>query len=69
MGGAVEYIFGRGDTHTVFWLENLRERDLMEDIGVDGRKILKWILKKWYGAIWTGYTRIWLRIRTGGGFL
>jgi hypothetical protein len=31
----------RGDTCTVFWFENLRERDLLEDIGVDGRLILK----------------------------
>jgi hypothetical protein len=34
-------IYVRGDTYTVFWLENLRERDLLEDIGVNGRIILK----------------------------
>jgi len=29
------------ETYTVFWLENQRERDHLEDIGVDERNILK----------------------------
>jgi hypothetical protein len=29
---------------TVFWLESLNGRDHMEEIGVDGRIILNWIL-------------------------
>jgi hypothetical protein len=29
--------------HTGFWWRNLRERDPLEDPGVDGRIILKWI--------------------------
>jgi hypothetical protein len=34
------------ETHTGFWWGNLRERDHLEDIGVDGRMILKWIFMK-----------------------
>jgi hypothetical protein len=40
--------------------------DHLENVGVDGRIILKWIFMKWDKA-WTGF--ICLRIRTGGGLL
>jgi hypothetical protein len=35
----------------------------LEEPGVHGRIILKWIFKKWDGEAWTGL--IWLRIGTG----
>jgi hypothetical protein len=47
-----------------FGWETLRERDHMKDLGVDGRIILKMILKKWVGEAWTGL--LWLRVGTGG---
>jgi hypothetical protein len=32
--------------HTVFRLENLKGKNYSEDLGVDGRIILEWILGK-----------------------
>ena len=39
----------------------------MENLGVDGRIILKWIFEEWDVGAWTG--SMWLRIGTGGGLL
>ena len=47
-----EESMGRGEAYTGFWWGNLRERDHLEDRGVDGRIILRWIFRKWVeGAI------------------
>ena len=43
-----------GDVYTVFWWENLRKRNYLQDLGVDGMIVLKWIFKKldWSGLEW-----------------
>jgi hypothetical protein len=61
------HVWGTGELHTGFWWGDLRERDHSEELGIDGRTILKWIFKRWDGESWTGL--IWLRIGTGGGRL
>jgi hypothetical protein len=38
-----------GEVRTGFWWGDLRERDHLEDPGVDERIILKSIFKKWDG--------------------
>jgi hypothetical protein len=35
-----------------FWCGNVRERDHLEDQGIDGRIIFKSILKKWDVGAW-----------------
>jgi len=49
------------------WWGDLTEEAHLEDLGVDGRIILKCMFKKWEGEAWTRL--IWLRIGPGGGHL
>lgn len=39
------HAWGREGVHTAFWLGNLGERDRLEDLGIEGMIILKWIFK------------------------
>jgi len=50
-----------------FWWGELRLRNNLEDLDVDGRIILRWIFREWDMRVWTGSS--WLRIGTGGGHL
>jgi hypothetical protein len=38
---------GGGEAYTGFLFGNLRERDHLEDPGLDGRILLRWIFRKW----------------------
>jgi hypothetical protein len=50
-----------------FWSENLKGRDYLENLGIDGRITSELILEKQGGELWTGF--IWLKIGTSGGIL
>jgi len=49
---------------TGFWWGNPRERDHLEDPGIEGRRTLRWIFKKWVMGTWTGL--IWVRLLVAG---
>jgi hypothetical protein len=61
------YVWRTGDEHTVFWWGDPRNGDHLEDLGMGGRIILKWIFKKWGGEAWAGL--ICLRLGTGARHL
>jgi hypothetical protein len=48
-------------------VENLREKDHLENPRTDVRIIIRWIFWKWDVGVWTG--SIWFRIGTGSGLL
>ena len=50
----------REEVYTWFWWGNLKERDHLENPGIEGRIILRWILRKWVVGSWIGSN--WLRI-------
>jgi len=56
-----------GERCTDFWWGTLRERDHWRDPDADGRIIVRWILRKYEGVVWFGWS--WLRLGTCGGQL
>jgi hypothetical protein len=58
---------GKTGMHIGFRWESQKGSDHKEDLDVGGRIILKWILERQNGVVWTG--SIWLRIGTSGGLL
>jgi hypothetical protein len=57
----------RGGMHMELWWGNHEEKDHYEDTETGKIIILKWILEKQNGAVWTGF--IYLRMGTSGGLL
>jgi len=53
------------DTYDKFGRGVVRED--LEDPGINGRIILRWIFRKWDVGVWIGSS--WLRIGTSGGHL
>ena len=53
-GRGMYHIWRRGEAYTGFWWGNLRERYHLGNPGVDGRIILRWIIRKWDVRVWTG---------------
>jgi len=54
----MQHVWGRGEVYTGFWWGNLRESDHLEDPGVDGRIILRWIFR---GMDWIDLSVDWDR--------
>ena len=59
--------YGEVELYVGCWCGNLRARDHLEDLGVDGKIILRWIFRKWGVGVWTGSSC--LRIGRVGGYL
>jgi hypothetical protein len=57
----------RNEMHTGFRWVNLKKRDNLQDLGVDGSIILKLVMNTYYGRLWTGF--IWLRTQKSGEVL
>jgi hypothetical protein len=53
--------------YTEFWWGKLRDRDHLQDPSIDGRIILRWIVREWNVRAWTG--SMGLGIGTGGSHL
>jgi hypothetical protein len=53
--------------HTKLLLENLRRRDYVEDLGVDGKIIFDWMSGKYGRDVCIAC--IWLKIGTSGSLL
>jgi hypothetical protein len=67
VGHVARMVGGKRRGYAGFWWGNLRERDHLENPGINGCIILRWIFRKWDVEAWTAL--IWLRIGRCGGHL
>jgi len=63
----MKHMWWREEICARFLVQRLKDRDHLEVLGVDGRMILQWILKKQVGNGLTVF--MWFRIGTGAGLL
>jgi len=54
-GQDVQHVFARGYAYNI-WVGKPKGKNHLEDVGVSGRIILKWIHKKYDGKSWTRVT-------------
>jgi hypothetical protein len=54
------HVWGKGEAHIAFWWGHLREMHHLDNLRIEGRLILAWILKHCIESAWT--VLIWLRI-------
>jgi len=55
MGAACSMCGGRREMRARFWWEILNDRDYIEDLGIDGWIMLKWVLKGYKEMSWTDF--------------
>jgi hypothetical protein len=58
---------GKKRVYIAFWWEKLKETSHLQDLRVDGRIILKYILQKYHNKLWIRL--LWLRIQICGVLL
>jgi len=60
-------VHGTDETHTKFWLEDLKGKGHLQDPGIDWKIILRWILRKQHMRVCIGF--VWLRMGSHGRLL
>jgi len=60
----VWHVWGKREVCTGFWSGNVKVRGRTQDLVVDGRSVLKWVVKQSDGRLWTEL--MWLKVGTSG---
>jgi hypothetical protein len=63
----LEICRGQWKLHKKLWSKKLRGQDHLEDLVINRRILIKWILNKYDVRVWTGFN--WFVIGTSGGLL
>jgi hypothetical protein len=60
-GNNMWHVWEIGEVHAGIWWVNVKVRNHLEDLGVDGKLILKWVSNESFGRAWIRL--IWLKLR------